>query len=64
MFVDGTIHLTIGLELGKYIYAICKNWNNYEPNDKVVAGNKKNDKETKNMEGPPDDLYILYGIYN
>lgn len=51
LFVDDTICLTTNLELSKYIYTTCRNWDNYEPKNKIIAVNKKNDKETKKNGG-------------
>ena len=64
LFVDDTACFATSLELSRYIYATYGNWDNYKPDKKVIAGNKKNDKEKKDMEGLPDDSYALYGVYN
>ncbi len=62
LFADGTAYFATGLELGRYIYSACKNWDNYEPDNKVAADNEKNDKEE--MEGLLDNLYALYDVYD
>ncbi len=64
LFPDGTIRLAIGLELNRYVYIAHRNWDNYKLNDEVVASNEENDKEIEYIEGPLDDSYALYGIYN
>ena len=61
LFGDDTVCLTIHLELGKYIYTVCRNRNNYEPEDELPSGNKE-DEKPEDKENPPDNLYMLYGI--
>lgn len=63
LFADGTICLATSLELSRYICAICRNWNNYKPKNKLVANNKE-DEKPKDMKGPPDNLYAFYSMYN
>lgn len=61
LFVDGTVHLATKLELGRFIYTIYRNGDNYKPDNEFAADNKKNDE--KKMEGLLDNPYKLYGIY-
>ena len=51
LFANGTIRLAIGLELGKYIYAACGNWDNYKPEDEFAGGNAE-DKESEDIKKP------------
>lgn len=64
LFADSTVRFATGLELSRYVYAARGNWNNYKPDDEVAASDKENDEETEDIEGPPDDPYALYGVYN
>ncbi len=41
LFVDGTTRLATGLELSRYVYATCGNWDIYEPDDEIAADKKK-----------------------
>lgn len=63
MFAEGTARLSIGVELARYVSSARGNWDNYEPEDNVGAGNKKNHDENMG-EVPPDDPYELYGVYD
>ena len=62
--MDSTVHLTTGLELSKYVYAIHKNKNNYKPDDKIAANNEKNNEKTEDIKGLLDNPYIFYSMYN
>lgn len=64
LFADGIARLAIGWELSRYIYTACTNWDNYKPDNEVAAGDKENDEETEDIEGPPDNPYVLYGVYD
>ena len=59
--------LITGLELDRYVYAICKNWNNYKLDVDIVANNQKNEKKDdkpKNKKRFLDNPYALYNVYN
>ena len=62
--MDSTAYLATDLELDRYVYNVCGNWDNYEPDDEIVASNEKNDEKTKDIKGPPNNLYALYNVYN
>lgn len=65
MFVNNTTYFATSLELDRYVYTTCRNWDNYILDNEVVADNEKNDKETEeDMERLLDNPYALYGMYN
>lgn len=64
LFANGTTCFATSLELSRYIYVVCEIWDNYKPDDGVVAGNEENDEEIEDIKGPPDNLYAFDGIYN
>lgn len=49
MFINSITHIIISLELKKYIYAICRNCNNYQLKNKLVICNRKY-KKSEDME--------------
>ena len=61
--MDNNVHLATSLELGRYLYVACGNWDNYKPKDEFAAGNEE-DAEPKDMKKPPSNQYMLYNMYN
>ena len=67
LFTKSTVRFAIDLELNRYVYATCGNWDNHEPDTDVITGNKenkKNDDELENMKKSLNNLYTLYDVYN
>ncbi|WP_375449060.1 hypothetical protein [uncultured Nostoc sp.] len=63
LFADDIARLATGLELGRYICAARRNWDNYKLKDRFAAGDEE-DKKRKDIEEPLDNSYALYGIYD
>lgn len=63
LFAEGTARLSTDIELARYISFTRGNWDNYEPNNNIAAGVKKNNDE--NMSGSsPDNFYEFYSMYD
>lgn len=63
LFVEGTAHLSTGVELARYIPSARGNWDNYKPDDNIAAKVEENDDKDIG-KSPPDNPYELYGVYN
>lgn len=67
LFTESIVCFAISLELYRYVYAACGNWDNHKPDIDIITGNKenkKNDDELENMEESLNNLYTLYDVYN
>lgn len=63
LFIEGTARLSTGIELARYIPSARGNWDNYKPDDNIVAELEENDDKDIG-KSPSDNPYELYGIYN
>lgn len=63
LFADDNTCYATGLELGRYICATYRNWDNYKPEDEIAASNE-DDEEPEDIKELLGNQYALYGVYN
>lgn len=62
LFAESQAYLSTNIELARYIFSVCGNWDNYDSNKSTGV---EEDNDNENIERKPlDNLYELYSVYN